>query len=86
MLQVIEEEKETRASAPNLYGSIERTVKKADAQITDWDTYRKKHKLKKNDKIFICRGYRPFQKALLSRGWKQNNDVNSPIFHLKFCK
>ena len=46
--------------------------------------YRKRHNLKKNDKIFICKEYLSFKKALIDRGWHENKDSESPIFHLKF--
>lgn len=52
--------------------------------ITDWDTYRKRNNLKKKDKIFICKEYYSFKKALIKRGWHENKDYNSPVFHLKF--
>ena len=35
-------------------------------------------------KIFICDGFWHFKKALLDRGWIENLDFNSPVFHLKF--
>lgn len=57
---------------------------KPAAPITDWDLYRKRNRLKKNDKIFICRGYHTFKRALIKRGWHENPDFDSPIFHLKF--
>ena len=46
--------------------------------------YRKRHCLGKKTKIFICRGYGSFKKALFERGWHENTDVNSTVFHLKF--
>ena len=46
--------------------------------------YRKKHNLSKKTKIFICKGYHTFKKALLERGWHENTDFHSSIFHLKF--
>jgi hypothetical protein len=39
---------------------------------TDWPQYRKRHGLKKTDKIFICKGYASFKKALIERGWHEN--------------
>ena len=57
---------------------------KKDVMITDWEVYRKRHNLLKRDKIFICSKYPAFRKALLERGWHENKDYNSPIFHLKF--
>lgn len=38
----------------------------------------------KKTKIFICKGYTSFKKALVDRGWHENQDANSPVFHLKF--
>ena len=52
--------------------------------ITDWNQYRKKHNLKKKDRIFICKEYFHFKKALLKRGWHENTDYERPISHLKF--
>ena len=57
---------------------------KKAVMITDWDMYRKRNQLKKKDKIFICKEYVSFKKALVKRGWHENKDYNSPIFHLKF--
>jgi hypothetical protein len=51
--------------------------------ITDWDLYRKRNNINKKTKIFICKEYRSFKKALIERGWHENTDTNSPIFHLK---
>lgn len=42
--------------------------------ITDWDLYRKRNNLTKKDKIFICKDYVPFKKALKNRGWHENKD------------
>ena len=50
----------------------------------DWVLYRKKHNLQKNTKIFICKGYGSFKKALVERGWHENTDFFSHIFNLKF--
>lgn len=58
--------------------------KKKEPMITDWDVYRKRNGLKKRDKIFICKEYVSFKKALKERGWHENKDYNSPVFHLKF--
>jgi hypothetical protein len=52
--------------------------------ITNWDQYRKRNKLLKKDRIFIVKGYYWFKKALKQRGWHENEDYNSPIFHMKF--
>ena len=57
---------------------------KPPPMITDWDVYRKRHGLKKNTKIFICKEYYHFKKALLARDWVENTDYESPIFHMKF--
>lgn len=51
----------------------------------DWILYRKKHNLDKKTKIFICWGYVSFKKALLERGWHENTDLNSSVFHMKFA-
>ena len=51
----------------------------------DWILYRKKHCLDKKQKIFICWGYTSFKKALLLRGWHENTELNSNVFHLKFA-
>lgn len=52
--------------------------------ICDWDLYLKRHNLPQGTKIFICFEYLPFKKALIERGWHENKDYFSPIFHLKF--
>ena len=46
--------------------------------------YRRRFGLDKKTKIFICKQYGSFKKALLDRGWHENSDFNSTIFHLKF--
>jgi len=51
---------------------------------TEWILFRRKYALDKKDKIFICKGYGSFKKALLERGWTENPDYNSHVFHLKF--
>ena len=51
---------------------------------TDWQAYRKKHKLGKKTKIFICPQFYHFKQALLDRGWHENTDRYSQIFNLKF--
>ena len=48
------------------------------------ETYKRRNGLKKNDKIFICKGYKAFKKALIERGWHENEDRASPVFHMKF--
>lgn len=67
-------------------GFYERLKKstKAEPPVTDWDVYRKRNKLLKKDKVFICKEYHHFKKALVERGWHENSDYNSPLFHLKF--
>ena len=50
----------------------------------EWTLYRKKHNLSKKTKIFVCKGYYSFKKALMERGWHENTDFHSTIFHLKF--
>ena len=44
--------------SPEFLARLEKSKKgygDRDFMITDWDIYRKKHNLKKNDKIFICK-------------------------------
>lgn len=50
----------------------------------EWAMYRKRFGLDRKTKIFICKQYFSFKKALLERGWHENTDFNSPVFHLKF--
>lgn len=50
----------------------------------EWAMYRKRFSLDRKTKIFICKQYFSFKKALLERGWHENTDFNSPVFHLKF--
>jgi tubulin monoglycylase TTLL3/8 len=48
-----------------------------------WMDYRKKHKLDKKTKIFVCQQYSHFKKALLARGWHENKSRKSEVFDLK---
>ena len=50
----------------------------------DWNLYFKRNNIPDQTKIFICPEYFPFKKALFDRGWHENKDYWSPIFHLKF--
>lgn len=50
----------------------------------EWVMYRRRFGLDKKTKIFICKQYMTFKKALLERGWHENTDANSTVFHLKF--
>jgi hypothetical protein len=58
--------------------------------ITDFDLWKKKHKLTPEDRVFIISGGYPIlRKALLSRGWYENKEKDSPCFDLKWslkCK
>jgi hypothetical protein len=47
---------------------------KSAPMITNWDLYRKRHNLNKKTRIFICKEYRSFKKALIERGWHENTD------------
>lgn len=59
--------------------------KKVFVNITDFDYWKKKHKLEAKEKVFILTGgYAPIRKALLKRGWFENKDPNSPCFDLKW--
>ena len=58
--------------------------KAAMKDSTEWTAYRKKHKLDKSTKIFVCPAFHHFKKALLERGWHENTDRYSEIFDLKF--
>ena len=62
-----------------------KTMSNYDVQnSTEWILFRRKYSLDKKDKIFICKGYGSFKKALVERGWTENPDYNSHVFHLKF--
>lgn len=65
---------------------MERNLKnsKPPPMVTDWNVYRKRNDLTKKNKIFICKEYYHFKKALLARGWHENTTYESPIFHLKY--
>mgnify|MGYP006907046573 CR=1 FL=1 len=48
-------------------------------------TYKKKHQLDEDTKIFIVSGgYGFLKKSLRKRGWVENKDHNSPCFDLKW--
>ena len=48
-------------------------------------TYKKKHELSKEDKIFICsNAYPAFIEEMLRRGWHRNKERKSSVFHLKY--
>ena len=61
-----------------------KTMKYDVQNQTEWILFRRKHNLDKKERIFICKGYTSFKKALLERGWIENTDYNSHVFHLKF--
>ncbi|OMJ90248.1 hypothetical protein SteCoe_7452 [Stentor coeruleus] len=54
--------------------------------ITDMNLFKKRHKLKESDKVFIIVGcYPDIRKALQARGgWYENLDISSPCFDLKW--
>ena len=66
------------------YQRLEKSTKKHTPAITTWERYRKKNCLPKSTKIFICKEFYYFKKALFQRGWHENTDYDSPIFNLKF--
>ena len=48
-------------------------------------TYKKKHQLEEDTKIFIVSGgYGFLKKSLRKRGWVENKDHSSPCFDLKW--
>jgi hypothetical protein len=54
--------------------------------ITDMDEWKRKHRVKPDQRVFITRGgdYVDIKEALLSRGWIENKDHISKCFDLKF--
>lgn len=72
---------------PNLNAFMERNMPKVKVflNITDMKTYKKKHQLAEDTKIFIVSGgYGFLKKSLRKRGWVENKDHNSPCFDLKW--
>ena len=51
--------------------------------MTEW---KKKNRVDKNTRVFIIKGkkYPELKKALLERGWVENEDKVSPCFDLKW--
>ena len=53
--------------------------------ITDMKTWKKKHQLADDTKVFIVSGgYGFLKKSLKKRGWVENKDANSCCFDLKW--
>lgn len=58
---------------------------KVFANITDMKTWKKKHQVEEETKVFIVTGgYGFLKKSLKKRGWIENKDPNSPCFDLKW--
>ena len=84
--QLISPQKRSKTVKLHKGGLSSGSTSKSDIENSiDWILYRKKHCLDKKVKIFICWGYASFKKALLQRGWHENTDFNSNVFHLKFA-
>lgn len=77
-----EEDKEQRKMNPDdIQSFLERNTqkKKVFTNITDFDMWKKKHRVDKNTKVYICTGgYGTIKKALETRGWIENKDSKSP--------
>lgn len=77
-----EENKETRKmDAADIENFLKRNMqkKKVFTNITDFDLWKKKNKVDKKTKVFVCTGgYAMIRKALVERGWVENKDPNSP--------
>lgn len=72
---------------PNLKAFMERNIPKLQVflNITDMPTWKKKHKVADDAKVFIVTGgYGFLKKTLRRRGWVENKDANSPCFDLKW--
>lgn len=72
---------------PNLKAFMERNMPKLKvfANITDMKTWKKKHQVADETKVFIVSGgYGFLKKSLKKRGWVENKDPNSPCFDLKW--
>ena len=53
--------------------------------ITDLSTWKKKHRVDENTKVFIIKGgYDDIKRALKQRGWVENKDKDSVCFDLKW--
>lgn len=66
---------------------MERNIPKLQVflNITDMPTWKKKHKVPDESKVFIISGgYGFLKKTLKKRGWVENKDANSPCFDLKW--
>lgn len=70
-----------KMDAQDLENFLKRNVqkKKVTTTITDFDVWKKRNKVDKKTKVFICQGgYNGIRKALTERGWVENKDANSP--------
>ena len=77
----------TDAENQAIQSFIERNMagKKNFRQITDNKEWRKKNRVEKGQCVFIINGpYKDVRKALLRRGWFENEDKESPCFDLKW--
>lgn len=88
----MEEKKQAEVSKRQIDGPSEEFLARNDKAksnaptITDWNLFRKRNKLCPSTKIFIVvGGYKSLKEALLTRGWFENPDRNSPVFNLKFA-
>ena len=53
--------------------------KKVHSNITDFDVWKKRNRVGKKTKVFICSGgYGTIRKNLAEKGWVENKDSNSP--------
>ena len=77
-----EEEKEQRKMNPeDIQNFLERNKqkKKVFSNITDFDMWKKKHRISRKTKVFVCTGgYGTIRKSLTERGWFENKDPKSP--------
>ncbi len=90
-----EESKEVKPAEPTkklskqeMEGFLARNMiakKTADAPITDFGSWKKRHRITDDTKVFIVTGgYGDIKKALKKRGWLENKQQNSNCFDFKW--
>ncbi|CAM9990780.1 unnamed protein product, partial [Discosporangium mesarthrocarpum] len=79
-----------RLSEEELQASLERLTQRGKTRACppsarDFNDWKRKNGVPEDAKVFVLTGWYPcVKKALLDRGWVQNNDRDSPFFDLKW--